>query len=258
MTIIKKCNKLAKVLRQAEEAGVVGSFALWVEDSNEDIFADGSADMQGFFQQSCGLSRVLADKRTGLYSAPKGDQSEIIRLQSLFPTCGTVLSNLNTAEMRHLLRHLEWNTVRKAFLQGKLPQHMLKLHSPGSIVYKPLPQEQHQHSSSSAEQSSSDSSAANTASSSTSIHSNPLGNTAQKKNIRNSQGKFQHSICDHDAVFSMSTWEVLPEGHQLPARHITLKELTGKSANLLTCTECVAALGITLEFHNPGTYMCCW
>jgi hypothetical protein len=237
VTLSKKLADVALKLRDAHAGGEVVRFIIAVQDHQKVLYGDASPDLQHFFRHEDGLTRVFRDSNEGKYRNSATSLADTSKLQGVYPTRGSAAKVLNATDVRLLLRSLKWNEVRKALQKDDVPSHMSQFTNKRDVLFKSV---QHHDLLSSGGQESEDE---------TSAHAGGL----PQKRARNEGGRFQHEIEDHDDLLDMSSWKEMQISDSHASEHINFSSLLSKKVNDLNLSQGFAAIGICLEYHNPGT-----
>lgn len=232
-TLMRDVRKFCESLRQAEQQGLIQRFLVLAQDNESRVACDGSAFFQRWLRDASGLDKTIREIRTGIHNSNNIDDEEMNRMQELYPSCGTALRCLTVPDMRSLLSGLSWSKVKKAAKSSSLPKHMehFNMHAPPLFMALHVDHSEHNEASTSADD-----------------------DTTSKKRKRNEQGRYSRQAQDYDKLFDASAWKP-SEGYQSTiANHINVQELFQKDPKSFNQSECVAALGLTMEFYNPGVH----
>lgn len=249
-TFLKALPDDVKRFSTAVDGGHISRFCLVVQDINGDVYADSSPDMRNWILEKSGLAQTIADNDSGKFRNMSNDKARMLDLQGKYPTCASALTPFNATQLRSLVRALGWRTVSHSLGKNKWPTHLQQFRDKSDLFVKSLGVD------------------TRTQQDDGTADDEEAGDVAIKesKRERDGRGRFQQQPMEFEDIFSMKLWRIpgstassstsTVSGTQPPRDNITMKELLQKSPNLMTAAQCVAALGLLMEYYNPGQFSC--
>jgi len=237
LTHLKLMPDIIQRFRIAVQGGELSRFCVFVQDRNGDVYGDSSADLQHWLTEKSGLLQTIVDSDNGKFRSMSNDKARMQDLQNRYPTCASALKLLNVTKLRKLLRELDWRAVSRALTKNKWPAHMSQFRD-----------KQDQYAKSLGTVTVADHDEGNDLDTDTSAQG--------KQRERDDQGRYLHKPMEYEQLFSIQAWHVPDSSTTASTQLITMKELLSKAPNIMTVAQLVAAVGLVMEYHNPGQLHC--
>jgi len=231
-TLLTSVEEMTASLKRAEHQGVIKRFMVFVQDNDQNFICDSSAQYQGWLREASGLAKTLEDIDTGKFRARTTSVEEMNRMKNLYPTCGSAMKLLTVPDMRALLSGLSWSKVKKAARSNSLPGHMARFNMNKRPLYMQTASQAREENPVSDEPSE--------------------ANSQPNKRRRDDEGRFAGVIDDCDRFFDMESWQAAESNQVQQSTLINVHTLFQKDLKNFNQCECAAALGLTLEYYNPG------